>query len=68
MIHEMQSNELVYVREPSSGRVFRVLAIATQADANAYMARHSDTGVVFATDDVAYIAHLNDSGWCLKGG
>jgi len=62
MIHEMQSNERVYVRVPTSGRVFRVLAIATQADANAYMARHSDTGVVFATDDVAYIAHLNDSG------
>lgn len=60
--YEMQPHELVYVREPTSGRMFRVLAIATQADANAYMARHSYTGVVFATDDVAYIAHLNDNG------
>lgn len=63
MIVEMRYS-MVYVREPTSGRAFRVLALGDPDGANEYMRKHPGAALIFydAKANIAYLAHVNDTG------
>ena len=63
MIVEMRYST-VYVREPTSRRLFGVLALGDPEGANEYMRKHPGAALIFydAKANIAYLADVNDKG------
>jgi hypothetical protein len=58
---KLKPEHVIYVR--SMGKALRITAMFTNvADANAYLERHKDEGVIAEIQGIVFIANLHDKG------